>query len=92
MTGDMHLEYQEDFFLETRDFLAFPLPSLSFFLFLSFFLSLSLSVFLVCRAYFSSSLLRIESLLLALLDGDVAVAKWIRAHYRVSLNVAQPVE
>ena len=65
---------------------------------LSLSLSPSLSLFLpvlpfsLCLAYFSSSLLRCESLLLALLDGDVAVAKWIRAHYRVSLNVAQPVE
>lgn len=80
MTGDVHLEYQEDFFLETRDFPASPSPPLS------------LSLVSVHRAYFSSSLPRTESLLLALLDGDVAVAKWIRAHYRVSLNVAQPAE
>lgn len=44
------------------------------------------------HAYFSGSLLRSESLLLAPSDGDVAAAKWIRAHYRVSLNVAQPLE
>jgi len=36
MTGDMHLKYQEDFFLETRDFPASPFPSLSFFLSLRF--------------------------------------------------------
>lgn len=73
----------------------------SWFLFVLFALplSLSLSPFLSpsvspssSRAYLSSSLLRTESLLLALLDGDVAVAKWIRAHYRVSLNVAQSME
>lgn len=87
MTGDVHLEYQEDFFLGTRNFPASP------FLPLSLSLPLALSPRFPYTVPISLVLSFVPSLLLlALLDGDVAVAKWIRAHYRVSLNVAQPVE
>jgi hypothetical protein len=50
------------------------------------------SLFSLRAVYFSGCFLRTESLLLTPADGDVAVAKWICAHYRVSLNVAQSSE
>lgn len=90
MTGDVHLSSTKRISSWEREIFLVSLPA--------WFLSLSLPpLFLFLppsssRAYLSSSLLRTESLLLALLDGDVAVAKWIRAHYRVSLNVAQSME
>lgn len=87
MTGDVHLEYQENFFLGTGDFPAFLFPFSTISFSLSLFHSLARLQAVPISLVFS-----FESFLLALLDGDVAVAKWIRAHYRVSLNVAQPLE
>jgi len=81
MTKDVHLGCTKGISFRERE--IFLLPS-------RFPPSPSLSS--LRAVYFSGFLLRTESLLLTPADGDVAVAKWICAHYRVSLNVAQSSE